>query len=519
MTTPAKELYRIPFFLWTIIAVGLLLAVGSAYEALIDMVSRWETSEEYGYGYLIPIITLFLIWQRKDKLEVIRFTGSWLGVALLLFGLLILLIGQLSTIFSITQYGFLIAIIGAVYALMGWPAFKNVLVPLLLLFLMVPLPGFLFNNLSSQLQLISSQIGVAFIRLFGVSVYLEGNVIDLGTYKLQVVEACSGLRYLFPLLALSIIASYFYQAAVWKRIAVILSSIPITVLMNSFRIGVIGLLVEYGGPGQAEGFLHDFEGWFVFMACVAILVLEMWLLSKFGRNKNRPFRETFGMDYPKPAAGDLPVLSRAVPKHAFVAVFFLAVTMVSAIILGGRSEYIPERMDFMSFPMSVDGWKGKNISLEPIVLDTLKLDDYLLADYRNADGHMINFYVAYYGSQRSGASAHSPRSCLPGGGWRIESNETVVLGGDKRANRFIISKGDTRQLVYYWFEQRGRNITNEYAVKWYLLWDSLARNRSDGALVRLTTYIVPGEDIAEADRMLTSFTRDVGSLLTNYIPE
>ena len=111
--------------------------------------------------------------------------------------------------------------------------------------------------------------------MFGISVYLEGNVIDLGSYKLQVVEACSGLRYLFPLVSLSFIAAYIYHGAFWKKAIIFLSSIPITVLMNSFRIGVIGVLVEYGGPGQAEGFLHDFEGWIIFMACIAILVLEM----------------------------------------------------------------------------------------------------------------------------------------------------------------------------------------------------------------------------------------------------
>ena len=109
------------------------------------------------------------------------------------------------------------------------------LIPLFFLVFMIPLPNFLLNNLSTKLQLISSELGVAVIRLFDISVYLEGNVIDLGVYKLQVVEACSGLNYLFPLMSLSFIMADLYKAPFWKRAIVFLSSIPITIIMNSFN--------------------------------------------------------------------------------------------------------------------------------------------------------------------------------------------------------------------------------------------------------------------------------------------
>ncbi|MBZ0073214.1 MAG: VPLPA-CTERM-specific exosortase XrtD [Gammaproteobacteria bacterium] len=508
-----------PALLWIVCVLGLALAGFAALDSLVAMVDRWDRSEEYGYGYMIPVITLFLIWQRKDKLERLPFTGSWPGVALLAAGVLITFVGQLSTLHSITQYGFVITIIGAVYALLGWAAFRVILVPLLLLFLMVPLPNFIFNNLSSQLQLISSEIGVAVIRLFGISVFLEGNVIDLGVYKLQVVEACSGLRYLFPLLALAIIASYFYQAAVWKRVLLILSSMPITVLMNSFRIGVIGVLVEFYGIEQAEGFLHDFEGWIVFMACVALLIVEIWLLSLVGKDR-RPFREVFGMEFPAPTPADAVVTARRVPAQGWVGLVLLGLAVAGAVAVSGRVEEIPQRVGFESFPLTLDGWRGHTERLDSIVLDELKLDDYILVDYRNDAADPINFYVAYYGSQRSGASAHSPRSCLPGGGWRIESHTKVnIEPGGIPVNRFVIRKGEYRQLVYYWFKQRDRIITNEFAVKGYLLWDAVTRNRTDGALVRLTTLMQPGEDIERGDERLRAFAVLAVPELEEYVPD
>ena len=270
----ASCVWKIPLAWWVIVGVTAILVGYAFLDTILVMEERWANSEEYGYGYLIPVITIFLVWQRKNQLAEIEFNPSVSGLLLILFGGALFFLGAVATTNTLSQYGLVVTIMGIALALLGWRAFRIVMVPLALLFFMVPLPPFIYNTLSTKLQLISSQLGVEVIRWFGISVYLEGNVIDLGTYKLQVVEACSGLRYLFPLATLSFLAAYLYRERFWKRAVVFLSSIPITVLMNSFRIGVIGILVEYGGPGQAEGFLHYFEGWVVFMACIAILVLE-----------------------------------------------------------------------------------------------------------------------------------------------------------------------------------------------------------------------------------------------------
>ena len=402
---------------------------------------------------------------------------------------------------------------------MGWPAFKIILGPMLLLFLMVPLPIFIFNNLSSELQLISSQIGVMVIRAFGISVYLEGNVIDLGKFQLQVVEACSGLRYLFPLISLSIIAAFLYQAALWKRAVIVLSSIPITVLMNSFRIGMIGVLVEYGGIEQAEGFLHDFEGWIVFMACVGLLLIEMWLLVRFGKNRQK-LGDVFAFDFPENPPADVVYKQRTCSRVFAIPVLFIVVAGGYIGTINERAEIIPERNDFYDYPLKLGGWNGRRDTIEKKYLDELKLTDYIIADYINDVGNSVNLYIAYYESQRSGAAAHSPRSCIPGGGWRIKSHDIVEIDNlGKSVNRLLIRKGDYGQLVYYWFEQRSRNITNEYMVKWYLFWDSLTMGRTDGALVRLSTTLQPGEDVAKADKRLTEFAQLINPALSEYIPE
>jgi exosortase len=191
--------------------------------------AQWQL-DEYSHGFLIPLISAYLLWRRRVQFAQLSFRPSWAGVALAAFGLALYFLGSLASITTVDAYALVIVIAGCVLGLMGWEAFKVALVPIALLFLMNPIPRFFYNNLSLELQLLSSQIGVAIMRAFGVSVFLEGNVIDLGTYKLQVAEACSGLRYLFPLMTLGVIVAYLFKGKAWMRWGLFLSTVPITVL-------------------------------------------------------------------------------------------------------------------------------------------------------------------------------------------------------------------------------------------------------------------------------------------------
>ena len=394
------------------------------------MVERWGSSEEYGYGYMIPMIVGFFIWQKKSDIENIEFTGSFTGVALVILGGFLLVLGELSALFIVVQYAFLVALFGVILSFTGWRVFKMLLPALCLLIFMIPLPNFLYQGLSAELQLISSQLGVAVIRIFGISVFLEGNVIDLGVYQLQVVEACSGLRYLFPLAALSYMSAYLFKGATWKKIIIFVSSVPITIFMNSFRIGMIGVLVEHWGIEMAEGFLHDFEGWIVFMACMMILVMEMWVLSKIGRGK-MAFADAFEITFPEPIEGESK--ERPITNTFKLAVPVIVIMSLLPLIIEGRDEIIPERESFSDFPMELADWNGRRGSIEREIIDILQFDDYLMADYASDTNGMVNLYVAYYESQRKGASIHSPKSCIPGGGWQIQEHLIKDLVLDRKS--------------------------------------------------------------------------------------
>ncbi len=514
-------------------SIGVLaLVLGFIFQdGLIAMAGAWE-SPDYSHGYLIPVIALFLVWRNRYWLATVKQRGSWLGAVVVSLGLAMFIMGELGTLYTVIQYAFLVTIFGATLAFFGWRAMRFLWVPLLYLVFMIPLPQFLYAGLSSDLQLISSEIGVAVIRFFGISVFLDGNVIDLGVYKLLVVEACSGLRYLFPHMSFGFLVVYLSQGPLWQKGVIFLSTIPITILMNSFRIGVIGVLVEYYGIEMAEGFLHNFEGWFIFMACVLILFGEIWLLNKVFGNGGSVF-DRFAFAAPLPPANQVPPpqndsaapvrASLPRPYMASLAIVFLAAAASS--LMGARAEANLERKVFATLPMRIDDWRGREFALDREIVATLKVTDYIMADYRRKSEPIpVNFYVAYYNSQRKGESVHSPQACIPGDGWRIENFaerrlDDVVAGGQAlTVNRVVIGKGDFQQLVYYWFPQRDRFLTNEYWVKWYIFWDALTRNRTDGALVRLVTPIDGPDGFDAADQRLTDFAATLLPTLSLYFP-
>ncbi|MBI3560671.1 MAG: VPLPA-CTERM-specific exosortase XrtD [Gammaproteobacteria bacterium] len=504
---------------WGFLAIASIILVVVFQTGIVNMYLSWGM-EEYSHAYLLPFISGYFIWSKKYWLQRMTFNGSWAGMAIVLGGVLLYIFGELSSLYVIVQYSFVITLSGVVIAITSFQAARKIWPAFVLLLFMVPLPNYLQQLLSAKLQLLSSEMGVAVIRLFGISVYLEGNVIDLGVMKLQVVEACSGLRYLFPLMALGFIAAVLYREKTWKRLLIFFSTIPITVLMNSIRIGLVGVTVEYWGREAALGFLHDFEGWVVFMISTVVLMLEMWLLLKIGKQK-RSLRQVFSLEAIPAPPPNSQVVTRNLPRTTVPLMALLLAGLTAALTLPHREEIQPPRLAFTQFPNPISAWVLRTSSIDKIYLDSLKLTDYYVGDYLTPSGADINLYMAYYASQRKGESVHSPTTCIPAGGWRIQTISTKTIktaDSTVPVNRAIVQQGENQQLVYYWFPQRGRRISNEYLAKWYIFQDSIMLNRTDGGLVRISTVINHTHPVEQAEAEMQELLRAIEPLITNYIP-
>lgn len=513
---------------WTILAV-IMAVLGYLYADSLRFLGESWLEDNNSHGPFIPVIVLYMVWLRWPTLQAIEQRGAWWGLSIVGVGLCVYAVGQFAAMHAVVHFSLWMVIVGLVGCAIGLSGIRRLTFPLLYLLTAVPLPVFLQYELSSKLQLWSSSLGVGFLHLIGVTAYREGNVIDLGPTQLQVVEACSGLRYLFPLMALTLLMAYLYREAFWKRTLLVLSSIPISILLNGFRIGVIGILVGFYGQSAAEGFTHFFEGWIFFVASLALLCGEMWVLARVGSaGPRRAFAELIGL----PAAEQTMSRTSLQPAAALsvsplvVAGGLLAVAVVAAPTINPEEfPAPPSRQQLIDFPLQLGGWTGITAPMERQYLDALALDDYVMADYTAAERRPVNVYVAYYLSPKKGRSSHSPKQCIPGGGWEITSFEPTRMDHvsemrpGQEINRVVIQKDGYKQIVYYWFKQRDRWITSEYLVKFFLFWDSLTRHRADGALVRLASAVHPGENEAIVDARLQSMVSLVTPLLGRYVPD
>jgi exosortase D (VPLPA-CTERM-specific) len=510
-------------WLRVLLGIGAVVLLALLYqESFSYLFKEWMDNEDYGHGIFVPFISVALIWWRRRDILAAGPASTWWGILPVALGLGLFIAGELATLYFLQHLSFWLVLVGLVLSVVGFPMTRRMAFPLGYLLVMIPPPTMLQHSLSSSLQLLSSALGVGCLRLVGVSVFREGNVIDLGPIQLQVVEACSGLRYLFPLLALALLCAYLFQDRMWKRVVLVASTIPLAVLLNGVRIGMIGALVEYFGNAAAEGFMHAFEGWLLFVLSLALLGLELWVLGKIGSSKSAT--ADFLPADEKQLSDSISFASLpAVGGPVIASLTLLAVTTVISFQVVGREEVPPPRRSFLDFPMHLAGRHGEPMVMERQYVDVLRFDDYLLADYQGHGGP-INVYVAYYRSQRSGRAVHSPKSCIPGGGWEITSfhEVTVPVGqggeGGFLANRVLIQKGKEKQVVLYWFKQRHRLMTNEYMVKAFLLWDALVLKRSDGALIRLVAAVRDGETEGVVDERLMQMAAAVHPLLSSYVP-
>ncbi len=529
----------------TIGAVYAGLLIGIYYSTFAWLIARDWTREDYSASMLIPLVVLYLIWEKRDALSLMPSRPSWAGIAVMLAGGLLYWLGELGGEFFALYFSSWLLFSGLCWLHLGWRKLKIIAFPVVLLLAMFPLPHFIHGKLSLSLKLISSQIGVKMMQWMGMSAYREGNVIDLGFTQLQVVDACNGLRYLIPLIILGLIMAYFFKTAWWKRTLLVLSTIPIAVLVNSLRIASVGVLYPIWGPKVAEGFFHDFSGWFIFMLTVGFLMAFIWLLKflppkqsfRVTRSADNGAMQTRGPSAEIGETGEDQIRSVEIPSgrqqavdrrtiaspHFLCACCLLGLTL--AVSFGVEfHEQMPMKRSLSEFPSTVAGWEGRQLSMEQMFLDELDLSEYLMADYNNGEDKSVNFYVAYYESQRKGESIHSPETCLPGGGWVFNESGTVEVPIETSnktqlpVNRAFIQKGESRQLSYYWFPMRGRVLTNAYEVKFFNFWDALTRQRTDGALVRLITPVYEGEDVALAEARLQDFVKQVVPVLNDFLP-
>jgi exosortase D (VPLPA-CTERM-specific) len=511
--------------LWLVVAV--LGALVFFWDGISALLLAWQLPE-YSHGPIIPVLSA-LLFLRQLKTVPERpgpLSGRWPGVTVIAVALAVGATGKLAGIDDVVAYALILWVAGLLLISFGWSTGRHLWPPVLHLVFMLPLPGVLYFKLSTWLQFISSELGVWFLHLLAIPVLLEGNIIDLGVMKLHVAEACSGLRYLFPILSFSYIFAVLYKGPTWHKAVLLLSAVPITVFMNSVRIALAGVIVNAYGVDWLDGFTHFFEGWVIFILCILMLCGLARLMLLMNRER---MTLSQALDLDTTGLGVQVLRLRLVqPSAALVVSALLVAGLVAAWQFAPEREaQIVDREDFALFPRQLGNWQqvGTQIALDPEVETVLAADDYLQINLMSDEADApVNLFMAWYDDQSKGG-VHSPEICLPGGGWEIAWLERTDIasqvGSDRRfdINRAIIQKGEARMMVYYWFEQKGHRIAWDFEAKYRLLVDGVRTGRTHGALVRIITPIAPGESEAVVEARLRDMVVSLKPTLPRFVPE
>src|ERR1035438_2771337 len=328
-------------------AAALLLLIGWLYTPILArLFLQWvgpNRDPNFEHGIFVPLFALFVLWQDRKRLQAIPSHPSWAGLPLLILSLLMLTLGVLGAELFFSRTSFLELLAGLIILFQGWTFFHAVLFPWAFLFLMIPIPNLILQQITFPLQLLASRLATGMLDLVGVPVLRQGNVIVLASMPLDVAEACSGIRSLLTLLTLAIIYGYLMETRIWVRIVLAISSVPIAVAANSFRVFGTGMLVQYWDPDKAEGFFHIFEGWLIFVVALIMLLGVHKLISLIWKNKTEVTKpesnKNAASSKPSLATGNWPLATAL--RFGSVAVLMLGTALV--LQAHSRGEFFPPR--------------------------------------------------------------------------------------------------------------------------------------------------------------------------------
>lgn len=286
-------------------ALAITIAILFAYATVLTKLSRdWWYDENYSHGLLIPFIIGYILWIQRDRfVPKASKSGVLWGAIAIVFALFALWAGVAGAELYTQRLSLLLLLTGTVLYFWGWTILRLALVPLFLLFLAIPIPAILFNRIAFPLQLFASRCAVWSMSVLGIPVLRQGNVIELkplnsiNTKKLEVVEACSGIRSLMTLLTLAVVFAYFTHPrsgdtagkplgwlksyGFWRSSILVLSAVPIAIVTNAFRVSGTGVLAHYYGTEVADGFFHSFSGWAIYIVAFILLFVVGWVLDRF----------------------------------------------------------------------------------------------------------------------------------------------------------------------------------------------------------------------------------------------
>ena len=518
--------WRVPNwrFIVCLCLLGLALALpySSALHSLFQLWLRQDKA--YSHGFLVPLISLYLLWGKREYLSQLRPRPHQIAGGLgFLVSALLLFVGRSIGIIQAEVMAFLIVLPSLVLFVFGWGYLKALALPLVYLLFMLP-PASLFfmvprideltDGFHWPFQLISANLGVWAVQALGFPAFQEGTFIHLPRITLEVIEACSGLRFLTSVIAIGIPLVYLTQRTWPRATAVIASGVLITILSNGARVALVGIMAQLYGAEMLHGPYKLFQGWFVAQIGFIGLFVVNWAVCKLPSRSQTRLHERWKAVSCAPHDTDN-------TNRDWVRPFALAVSLLMGfgvyLNFFAAPQPIPPKRTLAEFPYFIGAWQGQESSLFRGENFCPGLDAEINRTYRTASGREVHFFVGYFESQFRGKSLVSHRDRPLQNGVRVIASE-LGTPAPQWVNQSTLSLGENRYSTLFWYRTNSGVLTGRSQVRLNAIFDAVVHRRNNGALILLAAPLVDQHMEALASKDLLGFAQALAPILGDFLP-
>jgi EpsI family protein len=496
---------------WLILA----LLFAAFYAPIIPgLVNEWHEHSTFSYGFLVPFIAAFLVWERWSEIKKAPVLPSPRVGLLLLIATTIGVAGYaLGDTFS-TRVSMILALGSLLWLLLGREILKKLLFPLFYLSLMIPVPYVFIKNLTLYLRYSDASHAADVLQLLGVPVYREAYFLHIPNMTLEVADVCSGVSSVFALFALGVIYAHYLPLRRGLKVLLVALTFPFAIIANQFRIVLTTVLAYNFGPVVFQTLFHAFSGMFTFV--VALLIL---IAFGEGLKKKIPVPAQNASLFGQTASGS----SRGSKRGAWISFILGAVILLAGVFASKQLEagpgirlasdlntVVPTRGYHPTATILEDGYKDPNA------------ENSLAKVLAAKDGSRIDLFVGYSGKQTAGNRLLSPELIFPDN-WNsvwVKPAEVALNGATIVHGSWIMArKSDSQELILYWYQIGRRTYGGELEHRLEQFRRSVIERRNDGAVIRLATPLRNGDSLEKAEERLRTFTADLYPRLVKVLPE
>lgn len=488
------------------ISIVFIVAVMYAHVG-ISLANMWWVSDDYSHGFLIPFISLYMVWHKRKSLELIDTAPSIAGgILLVLLAGSMLIAGSMGGVVLLEEISLIVMILGIVLLFWGLSFLKKVALPVFYLIFMIKIFAEGSESFHWPFQLVAVNIGIKLLALAGVPVFQEAQFLQLPNITLEVASACSGVRFLVSIIAIGIPLAIFTQRSWGKRVFLVSFGVVTAIIVNGLRVALIGIWA-YNGHAVVHGPMHIFQGvfvaWFGFIALFAMA----WLL----RDKTQAAPTTH------PRGQELRAFFQTTVLRPFTGRNPLWLWLVPLILLSGLTSYYyfhdvkSRQMDnrLNAFPKEFAAWRGEDKSPLGEYFRAIGADKEILRMYSDGAGEGINLYIGHFGRQQDDKKLVGYQTS-----WKFHRNESRIKlalddGSTYTVNSAILKNMNERRFVIFWYDIRGRVIADRYMAKALTLLNAAFANRSDGALIVVSAPVEAITDMSSISEKSKDFAREV----------